>query len=226
MAEGEPPDRHATKIGGLPYWPSKTQWPTVKDGKPMSFLSQINFADSRDIMGELPGDVLLIFTPDSDGYIETLHFGWQPLGLTNLILDDALPHQRWRPDPCYGHIFRTVSYPQAKRKKEFEESYYPRCLGLEIWSEFLLPQYQATQIGSAPYFIQDGDDQLPGRLLCAISSVGPDPHKPYPWINHPEPLMPENEFRFDDNYFMIGDTGCIYISIDENGRLHFNESCY
>jgi hypothetical protein len=39
-------------------------------------------------------------------------------------------------------------------------------------------------------------------------------------------LMPENEFRFDDNYFMIGDTGCIYISIDENGRLHFNESCY
>jgi hypothetical protein len=113
MAVGEPPNRHATKIGGMPYRPAKTPWPTGKDGKPMSFLAQINFADSRDLTGELPGDVLLVFTPDAHDYIESLHFEWQALGLTELISPDALPDQAWRPEPCYGHIYRTVSYPEV-----------------------------------------------------------------------------------------------------------------
>ena len=79
MAEGEPTDRHVTKIGGLPYRPAKMPWPTGQDGTPMSFLAQINFANSKDLVGELPGDVLLVFTPDSDGFIESLSFEWQPL---------------------------------------------------------------------------------------------------------------------------------------------------
>lgn len=226
MAKGEPPNRHATKIGGMPYRPAKTPWPKGPAGRPMSFLGQVNFTDSRDLTGELPGEVLLVFTPDADGDIEDLHFEWQPLGLTELLTPDALPDQAWRPDPCYGHIYRTVSYPKARRKPELEANEYPICQGKEVWSSYLLLQYQATQIGTAPFFIQQGDDDLPGRMLCAINSVGPDQHKPYPWVNHPQPLMPEDEWQFDDNYFMLGDVGCIYISIDGAGKLHFGWSCY
>jgi len=226
MAEGEPPDRHVTKIGGLPYRPREMPWPRAEDGTPMSFLAQVDFTDSKDITGDLPGDVLLVFTPDSDGYIETLHFEWQPLGLSDLILTADFPDQAWRPDPCYGHIFRTTSYPEARRRADAANTKYPMCRGLAIWSDFHLLQYQATQIGTAPFFIQPGDDDLPGRILCAISSVQPPRHEPYPWVNRSEPLMPEDVWRYDDNYLMLGDMGCIYISIDDGGDLHFTNSCY
>jgi hypothetical protein len=226
MAEGEPPNRYASKIGGTPYRPAKTPWPMRKDGKPMSFLAQINFADSRDLTGDLPGDLLLVFTPDADGYAETLHFEWQPLGLTELIPADAIPEQAWRPEPVYGHVCRTVSYPKAKRKPEIGANKYPMCQGKEIWYDYHLLQYQATQIGTAPFFIQPGNDDLPGRILCAINSVLPNQHKPYPWVNHPEPLMPEDQWDHTADYFMLGDVGCFYISIAKSGKLHFSVSCY
>ena len=92
--------------------------------------------------------------------------------------------------------------------------------------EVSLLQWQATQIGEAPFFIQGEDGELPGRPLCVINSVQPDEHEPYPWVNHPDPLMPEGEFSFDSNYLMIDDMGCIYISIDKNGRLHWCSSSY
>src|SRR5437879_1094826 len=72
MADGEPADRHVTKIGGLPYR-SGTPWPTMRDGEPpygsatprarmrdgepLLFLAQFNFSDSKDLSGELPGDL-------------------------------------------------------------------------------------------------------------------------------------------------------------------------
>ena len=62
-------------------------------------------------------------------------------------------------------------------------------------------------------------------MICTISSVCVDGDKPFPWLNHPEPFSPEDEQRFG-NYLMLGDAGCIYISLDEAGELHFNESCY
>lgn len=226
MAEGEPPDRHVTKIGGLPYRPAQMPWPTAESGTPMSFLAQIDFTDSRDLTGELPGDVLLIFTPDGNDCIETLHLEWQPLGLKEPISPEQVPEQAWRSTPCFGHACRTVSYPEAQEKPEISVNKYPLCRGLEIWSSFHLLQYQATQIGSAPFFIQPDDDQLPGRMLCAISSVQPSSHEPYPWVNRSEPRMAKDEWRYDDGYFMLGDVGCIYISIDETGQLHYGWSCY
>jgi hypothetical protein len=227
MAEGEPENRHATKIGGLPYRQAGMDWPTSLDGTPMSFLAQIDFTDSTDLVGELPGDVLLVFTPDTESCdIETVHFEWQPLGLSDLISGNALPEQVFCHDPCYGHLCRTVSYPEARRNPELAATKYPMCGGREIWSSHHLLQYQATQIGQAPFFIQHGDRDLPGQLLCAISSVQPDQHERYPWVNRPEPLMPKDQWRYDNKYLMMGDVGCIYISIDGVGNLHHTMSCY
>jgi hypothetical protein len=63
-------------------------------------------------------------------------------------------------------------------------------------------------------------------MLCTISSVQPEANKPYPWINHPAPLLPEGQWHLDDQHLMIGDVGCIYISIDEAAKLHWHWSCY
>ena len=245
MADGEPPDRHVTKVGGLPYRPANLAWPSEVDGTPLTFLAQFDFTDSFDIVGDIPGEVLLVFTPDNNeiGSVKPLHFEWQPLGMTGLISAEEVPEQRWRFRPCYGYRHRTVSYPQAKRKPEFEANKYPMCQGLEIQSDYLLLQFQAMQIGRAPYFIQQADDQLPGQMLCTINTVCFDGDKPYPWINHPEPLPPDEvvteswgftwikhpeSFTPEEptDYFMLGDTGCIYISIDEAGNLYSGMSCY
>src|SRR5262249_23758240 len=56
MAKGEPTKRHVTKLCGVPYRPAEIPWPTRK-GAPMLFLAQLCFADSKDITGDLPGDV-------------------------------------------------------------------------------------------------------------------------------------------------------------------------
>ena len=228
MADGEPRDRHVTKVGGLPYRPANLAWPTEADGSPLTFLAQFDFTDSFDIVGEIPGEVLLVFTPDNneDGPIESLHFEWQPLGMNDLISAEDVPVQRWRLNPCYGYRHRTVSYPQAKRRPECEANKYPMCQGLEIWSDYHLLQFQAMQIGKAPFFIQLEDSgRLPGQMLCTINSVCIDGDMPFPWINHPAPLTPE-ESRAFDNYLMMADAGCIYISLDEAGGLHSYMSCF
>ena len=65
FAKGEPKTRAVTKVGGLPYWPKNRDWPCGKDGDPLTFLAQVCFADSHDLVGALPGDVLahLIHAP-------------------------------------------------------------------------------------------------------------------------------------------------------------------
>src|SRR5262249_29999625 len=61
---GEPPNPATTKIGGIPYRSRSSPWPRDQAGKPVRFIAQLCFADSRDISGDLPGDVLLIFGDD------------------------------------------------------------------------------------------------------------------------------------------------------------------
>jgi hypothetical protein len=227
MGEGEPQDRHVTKVGGVPYRPSNLAWPTESDGSPLTFLAQFDFTDSTDITGKLPGEVLLVFTSDngSEGPVESLYYEWHPLGMTDLISPSDVSEPKWRFDACYGYRYRTASYPKARRMPKSKEAGELKYRGAWIISHFWLLQYQAVQIGQAPYFIQQGDCDLPGRMLCTISCIYPDSNKPFPWVNHPEPLMPEGEY-YDGNCLEMGDTGCIYISIDDAGRLHSNQSCF
>lgn len=226
MAEGEPEDRSATKVGGLPYRPAELPWPTDAAGEPLLFLGQFNFKDSLDLTRPLPGEVLLLFGDDSSGLIEGLHLEWQPKELSSLISAAAVPPHPNAFDPCFGYICRTVSFPEAERVVPYDEQDYPKCRGKDVRSDYWLLQWQATQIGEAPFFIQGGDSELPGRPLCVLNSVQPDQHKKYPWVNHPDPLMPEDEFSYNFNYLMIEDMGCIYISIDETQQLHWCSSGY
>jgi hypothetical protein len=134
-----------------------------------------------------------------------LHFEWQPAGLEELVSPDQVPKRTNAPTPCYGHICRTVSFPNAPDEGE----------AARAWLR--LAQYQATQIGRAPFFVQPFEEDLPGHLLCAINSVQPAPNQPYPWINRRKPLKLD---EIDAGHLMLDDMGCIYISIDESGQLH------
>ncbi len=105
-ANGPPPKPYLTKIGGTPYRPAAEEWPCDRQGNPWGFLGQICFADSLDITGKLPGDVLLIFLDPHESY----RFEWRDIGL-------VFEGERYVPEPFgslaprHGFIARTVAYP-------------------------------------------------------------------------------------------------------------------
>jgi hypothetical protein len=225
MAEGEPNDRSVTKVGGLPFRGRNDEWPTTKNGEPMLFLAQFNFSDSKDIVGELPSEVLLVFGNSLSDCLDEIEMEWQSTRLADeeLIGTDEIPLHGDQFVPCFGYRFRTKSYPHAARLTPFSEQKYPRCRGLDVWSDFFLLQYMATQIGQAPFFIQPDDCNLPGTMLCTISSVGEACETPFPFINRPDPVpLSSPNFR----HLMLGDAGCVYISIDDAQQLHWGWSCF
>jgi hypothetical protein len=111
--KGEPADRFITKIGGLPYRPVGRPWPRRPSGTPMAFLAQLCFTDSTDVVGRLPGDVLVIFARDEYAFLASkydlepaLLFEWYPLGLEGLVSAADVPPTPWKLLPCYGVVER------------------------------------------------------------------------------------------------------------------------
>ncbi len=109
---GEPAERSVTKVAGLPYRAAGLPWPLTDDGRPMTFLAQFCFDESRDLVGELPGDVLLIFAEDRQAYLpnpydSSLRFEWHHLGLRDLIRAEEIPDVDWKLRPYFGVLHRT-----------------------------------------------------------------------------------------------------------------------
>lgn len=226
MAKGEAPDRHVTKIGGLPYLPSGQPWPTDKKRNPLLFVGQVNFADSLDITGPLPGDVLLVFCEWEDRCFDGFQFIWQSVADVELTAADQLPTQPTELAPCHGHIFRTVNFPDAKEILPSESEEYVLLEGREVRESYLIREYQATQISRAPYYIQGVPDNFPGQPLFTISSVDPSRLRPWPWINDAEVIPLKYSRNRGPDYLMMDDVGCLYVNIDESRKLHWTLDSY
>jgi hypothetical protein len=221
MALGEPENRFATKIGGLPYRRAVDPWPQSKRGNPLQFVAQFNLADSTDIVGKQPGDLLLVFANDDDGTYDQYHFEWQNLSLRQDQLARVLPANQRAIEPCYGHRCRVHNYPDAQPKDSKKK--YPQCKGSDVWSDYFICQYQATQIGKAPFEPQGRTD---GKHLCTISSVQPDIHSAFPWVNVDAPICREDEWIISEGHLMIGDMGCIFVCYDRTGSLSVEDQCF
>jgi hypothetical protein len=196
---GKSPHRDMTKIDGVPYRPADSEWPVSSDGEPMTFLAQYRFVESTDIIGQLPGDLLLVFIQDHmlepDSPQEFLRFEWHPAGLRDLCVPGALPDPAWMFASCYGVRHRTVDYlqdmpvdlvrqftPQSTSGDYFfrrRAATFSRVLGMKIGG---LPTF--------PYDAYQKETIAPNaRLLCSLSSVYPDFGMEYPWVNVREPIV-------------------------------------
>lgn len=218
MAKGEPTNRAVTKIGGLPYWPGDRPWPCGASGQPLTFVAQFNFADSKDITGQLPGDILVFFT-DLDmgcGYGDVeegySHLAWFSLD-QRFPLVDRVPEEMYSIDSCYGMLYRTADYDDIESDilDAYGQPYYATCL-------------ECTKIGGIPRWIQE-ETEIPGRYLCSISSVQPAFEQPYPFVNVPEPITSFAEYSQMNN-LLIGDAGSYYLFLDDTGHVHVTEQCY
>lgn len=198
FGKGESPRRDGTQVGGLPYWPADRPWPQTPNGDPYLFLAQFNFADSRDLVSELPGEVLLLLVPDAfDEWLcepDRMRFEWLPIGLPVCpAFDEALMYTK--DGPFFGVIHRSADYPDAVL-----------C---------------ATKIGGLPTFIQGGDE-VAGEFLCQLESIQAAPDVPYPWVNQAEPLGLSFDHRGiygEGNSILFGDMGTLYLFRDRDGTV-------
>lgn len=159
-ARGELAERAVTKIGGLPYRPAGLPWPIGDTGRPLRFVGQLSFVDSRDIVPSLPGDVLLVFGDDDAllGEPHRLAFEWWPL--TSGPLTSEAPQTDAPLSPFHAVLHRT-----------------------EDWDTTV---FEGTKIGGVPSFIQ-GEPVGFGRFIGSIGSISVSPRARHPFINVAEP---------------------------------------
>lgn len=210
--------REVTKIGGLPYREKRKPWPKGASGLPLTFVGQISFVDSYDLTPSLPGDILLIFAETHEkrpGEYEELlddgpFFEWTTLDVTPVVTQVDIPEIQAEIMPCYGAIYRTWDYP------EIDAFAYP-------WiAEHIPPIVEATKIGGiCPWYSEwlAAGEVLPGTFLCSLSSVAPEIHKPFPFINKEQPITWEAWQK--SHPLMIGDVGILEVFLAVDGTLRW-----
>ena len=209
-AKGEPPDRHVTKFGGLPYRAAGVDWPW-QYGEPTTFLAQVYFGDSRDIVGETPGDVLLVFVPPDVDAGATFVFEWQNLGLSNLVAQDHLPKPGFEFATCYGVRHRTLDYSEMIPDDAVRTVVSPKWAGAESEGRFdefalQLSRLPHTKIGGlAPFPWPSWREELKskGTLLATLTSTVTMPGIRYPWLNVEQPLSMSEAMLNARNSVMI-----------------------
>jgi Domain of unknown function (DUF1963) len=165
FGKGESKQLYLTKVGGKPYLSEDVAWPEDEDGMPLSFVAQFCFSDSKDLVGKLPGDVLLIFgsTVDEEnlewerGNADDLTFIWMDIDEDIEIQD--IPEDAVSFKPYYSQIFRSFDLLDPDPF-------------IEVNGEFtLLPSIlPCTKIGGVPFWAQE-KEKLPGKPLCMLSDL-------------------------------------------------------
>ena len=206
---GEPAHGAVTKTGGRPYRSASSPWPTDERGKELRFIAQLSFVDSRDLVPDLPGDVLLIFGEDEALLEEPgrLVFEWVRLGIPDLVPD--VPAREDEVSCFYAVLHRTSDWPDA------DDAIFPedrRAESLAVW--------EGTKLGGVPHFIQD-DESPGGRFIAALGSISVPDDERFPFVNVAEPRGGSSE-----NDLMIGDMGSLYLFLFPDGRVLAVSQCY
>ncbi|MCX2573517.1 YwqG family protein [Pedobacter sandarakinus] len=146
----------ASKFGGLPDLPKKTQWPRL-NGAPFAFIGQINLEEIRfDIENKLPKRGILYF------FLSTNQFDYQmePFDKIHKVLffNEKLEN------------LKTQDYPE-----NFNDlAKFKECI-IEYTEHYSLPSYQNYQIAESGF--GDEDENLlfeANELICEITGANQD----------------------------------------------------
>ena len=211
---GDTRRREVTKIGGVPYWPAAEPWPVTRGDEPYTFVAQFCFADSRDIVPRLPGDVLSVLAAESD--YQRLELRWFKLSAGDLLPAAKVPAPRWTIHPCHAVLHRTVEYPDAGYEP-FEK--HPHPLGL--WARVFTSGSKIGGVwklrGELPRPVDIEDAELRASIekawervgrrektfICQLGSVQATDRHPFLDVEKREDLARSHAERF----LMIADVG-------------------
>lgn len=225
---GEPPDRRLTRVGGTPWLPKTIRWPSIK-GTVLSFVCQFDFRDSVDLVGELPGDLLLVFVTDEHSMLygdpKKMRFIWVSADETEVIDPAGVP----KPTHPFEHVctwgvrYRTADFPGSWDRSYAVSETIKGCG--RIWS---LPVLWGTKIGGVPYNSQENLDEVPANYLCQLVSIQPSSGTPWPWVDREKPL--NNGFKkggvyLKENQLMIGDMGELTLYLQNDGSISTTSAC-
>jgi len=242
LGRGELVRREVTKVGGLPYRPAGTPWPKDNKGQPLEFMVQFSFAESLDIVGDLPGDVLLVFAEVGEALIpvnkrsfivdpryhgDVLQFEWQPRGMTALCSVGDCPSPRVEFPVCQVMRWRSTDsqyMPEAER--EIGHVVPDDLLSQnQFWKNTTLKALQIhprMKIGGLPFCPPGGCSELPsGKFLCSFWGVNPAFDVPYPWFNEPRPLSLD-ECGLRSNMLLFRDGCCLNFFLEADGRINWS----
>lgn len=220
-SRGEAEQRAVTKIGGLPYRLRARPWPVAPSGAAMTFVAQICFTDSHDLVPALPGDVLLIFTEaknwgdeenplyDFMGEDEDdsfLLFEWVSLTTLPLAKPEDIPETGFHIMPCYGSIHRSWDYPSV------DGFAYPDV------AEYIPAVLGATKIGGVCP-AQEQQYQSTQGYLCSLISLANSISLPFPFLNVAEPISWEQWQQ--SHPLRIGDVGLINLFLNPDGSIRW-----
>jgi len=229
-AWGEPHNPASTKIGGVPLFPESLQWPQESTGKPFCFVAQFNFSDSKDLVPDLPGDVLLIFCPESSSKhprtgkkrthltIEESVFLFADSQSKKLHAKDQMPETDMELWPLHGHIYRSSDHPELYAK--YVEPHQSVVGGMYCDPPAIL---RGTKIGGEPTWEQEEPSWMrkksiwmrkksKRRFLCQLLSDRAEVKEPDPYIGHEEKFDNARDTR--QHRLEIFDLGFLYLFWD------------
>ena len=228
---GEPPDRRLTRVGGVPWLPKSTPWPTFGNTV-ATFLCQFDFRDSKDLHGQLagqslPGDLLLVFVAGEysalTGDDEELEFLWVSADENDVYTQTDVPAGAQSFDfvTAWGARFRSKDI-----HSQWDKAYkIPDDAGSgRFWC---LPVLWATKIGGVPYNSQENHDAPPPNYLCQLVSIQASGTS-WPWINHEQPLASgfgDDGIHADKHHLMIGDMGELTLFMRDDGTVTASSAC-
>lgn len=165
---GKPRRPDVTQFGGVPYRSSAADWPLDDNGEAMTFLLQIRVAESVDLLGPLPGDLLLVLS--NDHYVPDFNTEWSSFGISDLVRSEMIPRPKRTIPNCWGVRHRT---------KNFISKIDPALRGYDR-IPFGYIAYGGITI--SPAEVEPGGE--PGAV-ATIAVIGVEPLSGYafPWIN-------------------------------------------
>jgi uncharacterized protein YwqG len=239
LARGTALQPYHTCVNGLPYRPKEEPWPKDDSGHPMAFLAQVCFTDSRDIVGNTPGDVMLLFVETHAGRLihktgrrrlhltankETLLIEWQKADINakDLMSIDDCPSDGIVFPKCYGvrHRDWEASDDQANVQaisdtldaNIFAENDFRRKLQMRK-----ICHSSRFKIGGVPFWYYDTQVPADNCFLGSFAGVNPIWDMPFPWCNQQQPI-PLFGSRGNDVYLDFADGFILNFFLDKEGK--------
>jgi hypothetical protein len=213
-----------TKIGGMPVWPAgrplpreeRNDWETPTQ---LRFFAQVNFADSRDLLPELPGPMLSIWGTEDFPYGENpMQTFWLDLEDLELAVDYA-PDFSWDFMPqvrFFAALHRSWDRSHPQELRDEAEGQEGRK------TDFCATSWMASKIGGQAVRIQNEADLADTQFFLQIKSINPAVQFPHAWVSEPEPFQVGPSLRKlieDDGRLSLSDGGTLSFFVNAWGAV-------